>query len=98
MYFLLYDKPIGQHRSLLDNYHTFFHRIQRVIRILQVMSAIDAHIIPYPAVLVDDGVADIAAVTDAHCRKTMCTGQLDLFDGLVKVDAHQVAADYGCTC
>src|SRR5258708_16592000 len=68
-----------------------------MIRILQVVSAIDAHVIPYPAILIYDSIADITAMSNAHGRQPMLPGQLYLFDGFIKVYPHQVTADNRCS-
>src|SRR6185312_3207782 len=74
---------------------TLFDRIQGMVGVLEVVTPVDADIIADPAVLVDDGIADIAAMSDAYGRQAMLPGQLDLLDGLVIVYPHEIAADDG---
>src|SRR6185312_1345599 len=88
-------ETIWQHGSLLDHHHAFLDRIQRVVGVLEVMASIDTHVVPDPAILVDDRVADIAAVADADGRKAVRLSLLDFLNGLVEVDAHEVTAHDG---
>ena len=67
-----------------------------MIGIFKVMAAIDANIIADPAVLVDDGISDIAAMTDSYCWQAMRIGMIDLLQRFVIIIAHKVAAHYCC--
>src|SRR5581483_11825807 len=66
-----------------------------MIHILQMMSSIDPHVIPNPAVLVDDGIPDITAMPDTHGGKAMRSCLIDLLDGLIIIHSHQIAAHDG---
>src|SRR5450432_476763 len=63
-----------------------------MIGIFQVMSAVDTHVVADTAILVHDRIADITTVPDPYGRQPVNTRLLDLFDGFIKVDPHQVAA------
>src|SRR6185437_301471 len=92
---VLNHEAIGQHGPLFDHDHAFLNGIQRMVGILEMVTAVDAHIVADAAVLVHDGIADITAVADADRGKTMRPGEIDLFDRFIIVYPHQVAADDG---
>src|SRR5215467_10251343 len=64
-----------------------------MIGILEVVTAVDPHIIPDPAVLVHDRISDITAMANANGWQSMRPRLIDLFDRLVEIHPHQVAAD-----
>src|SRR5262245_32397541 len=60
-----------------------------------MMAAIDADIVSDTTVFVYDGIADIAAMTDADSRQSMRAGLFNFFDGFIEIYTHKIAADDG---
>jgi hypothetical protein len=95
--FSLYNKPIRQYRPLLHHHHPILDRIQRMVRIFQVVGAIDPYIIPDTAVLIYNGIADIASFTDAEPWQPALQGMVHFLDGLEVIGPHKAAIHDGGT-
>ncbi len=68
---------------------------REVIGIFQLITSIDAYIIAYAAILINNGILNIAAVANTQGRQSTFRGMGHLFDGLIIVCPHQVTAHNG---
>jgi hypothetical protein len=66
-----------------------------MVRIFQVVGAIDTNVIADAAVLIDDGIADITSLPDAETWQATLQGMVHFLDGLEIIGAHQAAIDDG---
>src|ERR1700737_1182539 len=88
-------ESIRQYGSFFDYDDTLFDGVKGVIGVFEMIAAIDAHIIAYPAILVHNRVADIAARPDTDGWQPMYTGMFYFLDRLIKIDPHYIAAHDG---
>ena len=73
----LYDKPIRQHGAFFNHYYPVFYYVERMISVFEMMTAVDAYIITYAAIFVDNCILNITPGTDAHIWYSMAMRMID---------------------
>ena len=68
-----------------------------MIGILQMASSVYTDIIADPAILIDNGIPDVAPVTDTQFGYPPSRIVIHLIDRLIKITTHHITADHGST-
>src|SRR5436190_23504864 len=87
------NKTIRNNSSFFNHYYSILDSIKWLVGIFKMNAAVDANIISYAAILINDSILDIAPVAYPQQWNTLLISRTDICKGFIIVISHQVTAD-----
>src|ERR1700761_9677598 len=82
---------IGDNGPFFYNYNTILHGVSSVIAVWQQFANIDFYVVADARIFIDNSIADVAPVANAHKRRVADVRLLNLVERFVIIAAHYIA-------